>query len=85
MVTKYEPVVVFAQSGGPIRAVGNSGSWVSPNAAIPAGRHVMMPLTFVEAAANLLTNEALDPYGKIPEFKYCVVKDQGRQALGRHT
>jgi formate dehydrogenase major subunit len=35
---------------------------------------VMMPFTFVEAAANLLTNEALDPYGKIPEFKYCAVK-----------
>jgi formate dehydrogenase major subunit len=27
----------------------------------------------VEAAANLLTNAALDPFGKIPEFKYCAV------------
>jgi hypothetical protein len=25
------------------------------------------------AAANLLTNAALDPFGKIPEFKYCAV------------
>ena len=35
---------------------------------------VMMPFSFNEAAANLITNEALDPYGKIPEFKYCAVK-----------
>ena len=27
-----------------------------------------------EAAANLLTNEALDPFGKIPEFKFCAIK-----------
>ena len=26
-----------------------------------------------EAAANLLTNPALDPYAKIPEFKVCAV------------
>jgi len=35
---------------------------------------VMMPFTFSEAAANLITNEALDPFGKIPEFKFCAVK-----------
>ncbi len=35
---------------------------------------VFMPFAFVEAAANLLTNPALDPIGKIPEFKYCAVK-----------
>ncbi len=34
---------------------------------------VMMPFTFSESAANLITNEALDPFGKIPEFKYCAV------------
>ena len=28
----------------------------------------------VEAAANLLTNPALDPFGKIPEFKFCAAK-----------
>ena len=31
---------------------------------------VFMPFAYVEAAANTLTNQALDPYGKIPEFKY---------------
>jgi formate dehydrogenase major subunit len=40
---------------------------------IPHGA-VFMPFAFVEAAANLLTNPALDPFGKIPEFKYCAVR-----------
>ncbi|HZN27304.1 MAG TPA: formate dehydrogenase subunit alpha [Burkholderiales bacterium] len=35
---------------------------------------VFIPFCFYEAAANLLTNSALDPFGKIPEFKYCAVK-----------
>ena len=28
----------------------------------------------VEAAANILTNPALDPFGMIPEFKFCAAK-----------
>jgi formate dehydrogenase major subunit len=40
--------------------------------AIPDGT-VFMPFAYREAAANLLTNPALDPVGKIPEFKYCAV------------
>ncbi len=35
---------------------------------------VFLPFAFVEAAANILTNPALDPYGKIPEFKYAAVR-----------
>ena len=35
---------------------------------------VMMPFAFNEAAANLITNDALDPNAKIPEFKFCAVK-----------
>src|SRR6187399_556003 len=35
---------------------------------------VFIPFAYVEAAANLLTNPALDPFGKIPEFKYCAAK-----------
>jgi len=34
---------------------------------------VFMPFVYREAAANLLTNAALDPVAKIPEFKYCAV------------
>ncbi len=37
---------------------------------------VFLPFAYVEAAANLLTNPALDPVGKIPEFKFCAVKVQ---------
>jgi formate dehydrogenase major subunit len=35
---------------------------------------VFIPFHFREAAANVLTNDALDPYGKIPEFKFCAVR-----------
>lgn len=35
---------------------------------------VFMPFCYREAAANLLTNEALDPWGKIPEFKFCALR-----------
>jgi formate dehydrogenase major subunit len=35
---------------------------------------VFVPFCYYEAAANMLTNPALDPVGKIPEFKYCAVK-----------
>ena len=38
----------------------------------PAGT-VFIPFAYCEAAANLLTNAATDPVGKIPEFKYCAV------------
>ncbi len=35
---------------------------------------VFIPFHFAEAAANALTNAALDPVAKIPEFKVCAVK-----------
>src|SRR5258708_6660009 len=35
---------------------------------------VFIPFAFYEAAANMLTNPKLDPFGKIPEFKYCAVR-----------
>jgi formate dehydrogenase major subunit len=35
---------------------------------------VFIPFAYVEAAANLLTNPKLDPFGKIPEYKFCAVK-----------
>jgi len=41
--------------------------------AIPDGV-VFIPFAFFEAAANKLTNPALDPFGKIPEFKYCAAR-----------
>ncbi|HEY1544804.1 MAG TPA: molybdopterin-dependent oxidoreductase, partial [Xanthobacteraceae bacterium] len=41
--------------------------------AVPDGV-VFIPFAYVEAAANLLTNPKLDPFGKIPEFKFCAAK-----------
>jgi len=35
---------------------------------------VFIPFHFAEAAANVLTNPALDPIAKIPELKVCAVK-----------
>ncbi len=40
---------------------------------VPDGM-VFMPFCYAEAAANLLTNPALDPWGKIPEFKFCAAR-----------
>jgi len=39
-----------------------------------ARHQVFVPMHYREAAANLLTNPALDPYAGIPEFKVCAVK-----------
>jgi formate dehydrogenase major subunit len=41
--------------------------------AVPDGV-IFIPFAFVEAAANILTNPALDPMGKIPEFKFCAAR-----------
>jgi formate dehydrogenase major subunit len=47
---------------------------------------LFIPFCYYEAAANMLTNPALDPFGKIPEFKYCAVKvTLGGQVVGRET
>jgi formate dehydrogenase major subunit len=35
---------------------------------------VFMPFCYAEAAANLLINPALDPFGKIPKFKFCAAR-----------
>jgi formate dehydrogenase major subunit len=41
---------------------------------------VFVPFAFVEAAANVLTNPQLDPFGKIPEFKYAAVRVEPAEA-----
>jgi formate dehydrogenase major subunit len=41
--------------------------------AIPPGM-VFIPFCYAEAAANVLTNPQLDPFGKIPEFKFCAAR-----------
>ena len=46
---------------------------------IPEGM-VFIPFCFAEAAANLLTNPQLDPFGKIPEFKFCAARVESTPA-----
>ena len=44
---------------------------MDPN--LPKGM-IFVPFCFTEAPANMLTNPALDPYGKIPELKFAAAK-----------
>ena len=37
---------------------------------------MFVPFCYYEAAINRLTNAALDPFAKIPEFKYCAIRVQ---------
>ena len=62
---------------------------VRADSEVPVGM-VFMPFCYAEAAANLLTNPALDPTGKIPEFKFCAARvspavrteaDEGAEAI----
>jgi len=39
-----------------------------------AANVMFIPFAYVEAAANILTNPQLDPFGKIPEFKFCAAR-----------
>jgi formate dehydrogenase major subunit len=52
---------------------GRIALYARADAGTPRGA-VFVPFCFYEAAANKLTNPVLDPFGKIPEFKYCAVK-----------
>jgi formate dehydrogenase major subunit len=46
---------------------------VRADGGIPPGM-IFIPFCYAEAAANILTNPQLDPFGKIPEFKYCAAR-----------
>ncbi len=59
--------VVVTSRRGSIRLSLRASDRVAPGT-------VFIPFHFREAAANILTNDALDPSGKIPEYKYCAVR-----------
>lgn len=65
-VTPGEYVILTTKRGS-ISIMAREDRAVSPDM-------VFLPFAFVEAAANILTNPAVDPYGKIPEFKFSAVK-----------
>ncbi|HEY2816419.1 MAG TPA: formate dehydrogenase subunit alpha [Casimicrobiaceae bacterium] len=63
------------EPGGLITVASRRGSvslYARADDGTPRGA-VFIPFCYYEAAANLLTNPVLDPFGKIPEFKYCAV------------
>ena len=62
--------------GGAIKVVSRRGEVVALARADSGMRpgEVFIPFCYHEAAANLLTNAALDPVGKIAEVKYCAVQ-----------
>jgi formate dehydrogenase major subunit len=63
-------------AGAPIRVSTRRGTIelkARADHAIPQGM-IFIPFCYAEAAANILTNPQLDPFGKIPEFKYCAAK-----------
>ena len=63
-------------AGGRIRVASRRGEIALRARAddgVPEGS-VFIPFAYAEAAANLLTHPALDPFGKIPGFKHCAVR-----------
>ncbi|MDE0028012.1 MAG: formate dehydrogenase subunit alpha [Deltaproteobacteria bacterium] len=87
VLDELEPEAVANLSPGELRRLGVSpGEFVRvstrrgvidikarADSAVPDGC-VFIPFCFAEAAVNLLTNPALDPYGKIPEYKFCAAR-----------
>jgi formate dehydrogenase major subunit len=63
---------------------GSVSLYAREDASSPPGT-VFAAFCWVEAAINQLTNPALDPVAKIPEFKYCAVRLErgGAVAAGR--
>jgi formate dehydrogenase major subunit len=73
--------------GDPLRITTRRGSITLSarvDALMPEGM-VFVPFCYVEAAANMLTNPALDPYGKIPEFKYAACRLSRADIDQEHT
>ncbi len=69
---------ISVRTGDPVRVASRRGevtlrARISPKATPGV---VFIPMHFVEAAANLLTIDVLDPQAKIPEFKACAVSIQ---------
>ncbi len=64
------------QPGQPITIASRRGEvvlYARADDSSPVGA-IFVPFCYYEAAINRLTNAALDPFGKIPEFKYCAIK-----------
>jgi formate dehydrogenase major subunit len=75
-VNPEDMATIGLMAEGFVRASSRRGELVTrvrPDPGVQRGT-VFMAFCYAEAAVNLLTNEALDPFGKIPEFKFCAVR-----------
>jgi formate dehydrogenase major subunit len=75
-VSGQDLTALGAAIGDALRVTSRRGTIISKarlDDSLPRGT-VFMPFCFAEAAANRLTNPALDPESKIPEYKYAAVK-----------
>jgi formate dehydrogenase major subunit len=75
-LNRQELVRIGAQAGDMIRIATRRGSielLAREDAGVPVGV-IFVPFCYSEAAVNQLTNPALDPVGKIPEFKFCAAR-----------
>ncbi|HXK57892.1 MAG TPA: molybdopterin dinucleotide binding domain-containing protein, partial [Gammaproteobacteria bacterium] len=69
-------IKIGSAAGSPLHLVSRRGeviAYARADSGLQPGQ-VFLPFCYKEAAANLLTNEALDPTAKIPEFKFCAVQ-----------
>jgi formate dehydrogenase major subunit len=77
IITNPDDLASYGLKSGDILVVESRRGIIAATARADEGMQkgvVLMPFAFNEASANLITNDALDPFGKIPEFKYCAVK-----------
>jgi formate dehydrogenase major subunit len=78
-VALVHPLDLAAMGGQPGDIVtiesrrGKVGLYARADDSSPRGA-VFVPFCYYEAAINRLTNAALDPFAKIPEFKYCAIR-----------
>ena len=74
-INPADAAMVGIESGMPVRVTSRRGSIVLRAAVTEKTSPgvVFIPFHFSEAAANLLTIDALDPQAKIPEYKACAV------------
>lgn len=59
---------------------GNIEISIQVTESVPVGV-IFVPFHFAECAANILTNSAVDPVAKIPEFKVCAVRIEKNQGF----
>lgn len=78
-IALIHPLDLLAMGGKPGDLItlesrrGNVTLYARADDSSPRGA-VFVPFCYYEAAINRLTNSALDPFGKIPEFKYCAIR-----------